>query len=238
MARSLLTLPFWLLLITANAMPVYGAAIGKLVFFQVIFLYWFESLLLILFDCFRIGAAQGSLIEGSLFTKFSPAAIRGAGDVSGWGERLGLMLRTILVRSLMLAFYLLFIILFVAFQVTGEAHSREVALTLALRHPFFNTALAIFVIQMLVQLCGFFISGRYLVESPHNYASIINGRTVLMHVMIVGSVFIHSYFFEGKTYAATGEVVYVGLFMLIKTVAEIMHLRNLQLADAPVLPVS
>src|ERR1043165_4949387 len=78
-------LPLYLMLIVSNALPVYGAAIGKLVFFQVIYLYWFESLLRIVFDCIRIAAARGTG-EDAISLSF--------------GTRLALILRTILVPKL------------------------------------------------------------------------------------------------------------------------------------------
>ena len=215
------------MLITANGLPVYGAAIGKLVFFQVIYLYWFESLLLIFFDCIRIGAAQGRQITGSVFNKISVGGVREDVEVMGFGAKSGLIIRTIVTRVLLLLFYLLFIVLFVGFQVTGKEHNMDVLETMIFRNQFFNTAIIIFLINMIVQLIGgFFISGKYRTDSPRTYASVLDGRTIFMHVMIVGSVFIHKFFFENQSFAATGEIVYVGIFMLIKTIVDIVHLRS------------
>lgn len=220
-------LPAYLMLITANALPVYGAAIGKLVFFQVIYLYWFESLLLIFFDCIRIGAAQGRQIGGGIFNKMAIGGVRESGEVAGFSAKAGLILRTIIIRVLLLLFYLLFIVAFVGFRITGKEHKMDVMETMIFRNQFFNTAVIIFLINMVVQLIGgFFISGKYHTDSPRTYANFFDGRTMLMHVMIVGSVFIHQFFFEKKSYAATGEIVYVGIFMLIKTIVDILHLRS------------
>lgn len=58
------------------------------------------------------------------------------------------------------------------------------------------------------------------------YAAPFDARTILMHVMIVGSVFIHKFLFEDKTYAAFGEVVYIGIFMLVKTIGDVRHLQS------------
>jgi hypothetical protein len=67
--RPLSIFPAYLLLVAANALPVIGAATGRLVFFQALYLYWFESLLLIVFDGIRIATAQGSRVDGTLFNK-------------------------------------------------------------------------------------------------------------------------------------------------------------------------
>lgn len=221
------------MLITANGLPVYGAAIGRLVFFQVIYLYWFESLLLIFFDCIRIGAAQGRQVRGSVFNKISAGGIRQDTALMGFGAKCALILRTIIVRVLLLLFYLLFIVLFIGFHVTDKGHDMDVLETMVFRNQFFNTAVIIFVISMLVQLIGgFFISGKYRTDSPRAYASFFDGRTIFMHVMIVSSVFIHKFFFEDKSFAATGEIVYVGIFMLVKTIIDVLHLRS-HFADHP-----
>ena len=45
------------------------------------------------------------------------------GPAIGLGKKLGMALRTIIVRGLLLMFYLVFLILFVGFQVTGDGHA-------------------------------------------------------------------------------------------------------------------
>jgi hypothetical protein len=95
------------------------------------------------------------------------------------------------------------------------------------QNPFFNTAVIFFLINMTVQLIGgFFISGRYKVMAPANYTDVFTGRTILMHVMIVGSAVMHQFLFDGKSYVALGEVLYVGIFMLARTLIDLNHLRK------------
>jgi hypothetical protein len=237
--RQLKPLPLYLMLIASNAMPVYGAATGKLVFFQMIYLYWFESLLLIIFDCIRIAAARGKGTEGEIYINRDSDMREDAIPV-GFGMRLSLILRSILFRTGLLLFYLVFIVVFVGLQVTDKAHRMDVAMTMGLQNPFFNAAVLVFLINMTVQLIGgFFLNGRYKTESPRSFYNFLDGRTILMHVMIVGSVFIHQYFFEHKAYEAWGEVVYVGIFMLIRTILDLIRVRShfvTEVADqAPVL---
>jgi hypothetical protein len=215
------------MLILANALPIYGAAIGKLVFFQVIYLYWFESLLTIAFDCIKIATARGTAADANVLPSLASEDFGQTEKPLGFGGRLSLILRTILVRVALLLFYLIFIVVFVGFKLTDKSHRVDVAMTMALRNPFFNTAVIIFLINMTVQLLGsFFLNGRYRTTSPRNYASLFDGRTILMHVMIVGSVFIHQFFFEHKHYEALGEIVYIGIFMFIRTVFDLARLRS------------
>lgn len=226
MNRTLRVLPVYLTLIAANALPVYGAAIGKLVLFQVLFLYWFESLLLVAADCIRIAAARGNQTGGSLFHKLSLRNTNEYAGVQGFWPKLALVLGTLFGRVLLLLFYLVFLVLFIGFQVTGEGHERDVMRTMVLQDPFFNTSLAIFGISTVVQLIGFFISGNYRTDSPRKYAGLFDVRSVLIHVMIAGSVFMHRFLFEGKSYEAAGEIAYIGIFMLIKTFIELRSLHE------------
>jgi hypothetical protein len=227
-----------MLIVAANAIPVYGAATGQLFFFQVIYLYWFESLLLILFDCIKIGAARGHKIDGGAFAIITKGGIGvGAGEVTAL-QRIGLILRTLIVRTLLLLFYLLFIVLFVMLQVTSRDHMVEAAKTIGFANSFFNTAVWVFIISNLVQLIGpFFINRQYREMAPHNYATIFDGRTIMLHVMIALGVFMHKFLFEGKAYESMGEAAYVGIFMLIKTVLDIRQARKERSMEPVAMPM-
>ncbi len=226
------------MLITANALPVYGAILGKLVFFQVLYLYWFECLLLILFDLVRIACAQGKTIPGSAALKVNGVQISDADhDLLAW-PKIKMMFWTALIRTAMLLFYLLFIVVFIGFQVTDKSHRQDVFGAMLLHGQFMHTAIWAFVISNIVQLiAGYFYNGQYRVLSPRAYQNFFSARVILMHVMIVGSTFIHKFLFEGKTYAANGEIFYVGLFMLIKTLVDIRHFAKTHEAEDTALPM-
>ena len=238
MKRSPQSLPVYMLIIAANALPVYGAAIGKLFFFQIVYLYWFESLLLVFFDCIRIGAARGTGMNGGAFAMIAKGGLSAGARPITLSGRIGLILGTFVARVLLLAFYLLFILLFIMLQVTGKDHMIEVVMTIAFRNPYFNTALGVFIISNLVQLIGqFFIGGQYRQMSPRNYSNIMDGRTVVLHIMIALGVFAHKFLFEGTAYVAKGEIFYVGVFMLIKTIIDVLHAKNQQATEATEMPM-
>ena len=236
--RQLRILPAYFMLIAANVLPVYGAAIGKLVFFQVLYLYWFESLLLILFDFIRILSARGSEVGESMSYVKVLRSTSEDGYVRGFWRKLGMALSTAVVRALLLLFYLVFLILFIGFHVTAKGHEMHVMETIVFQDQFFNTSVIAFIINMLVQLIGvFFIGGQYRKYSPRTYTSFMDVRTIIIHVMLAGSVFIHQFFFEGKSYEATGEIVYIGLFMLAKTGVDLLQLRGELSARPAVMPM-
>lgn len=219
-------LPIILMIIASNALPVWGAATGKLFFFQVLFIYWLEALFLIFFDCIKIATAQGKMVANGVVEGSFSEAVADEKGITFTG-RVGLILRALLIRGGMLMFYLLFIIVFIGFSVTGAEHRLDIFNTMSLRHQFVNGALLLFLINTTVQLlAGYFLNGRYRVVSPRSFGYLFGGRSILIHVMIVGATFMHQFFFEHKTYAAKGEIVYVGIFMIIRTVMDIMRLNK------------
>ncbi|MEO6834062.1 MAG: DUF6498-containing protein [Chitinophagaceae bacterium] len=229
--RNAPALPVILMLVLTNAIPVYGAWVGKLLFFQLIYLFWLEGFILIVLDDVKIMTARGEdKTTGGLSLQMLVAgAIATASKAEHWSffKRLWVAIKSSILKSLVLFFYLLFIIVFIGLQVTDKSRQVDVWQTIALKNDFFNFSLATFAINAVVQLIlMFFLNGRYKTESPHLFTFPINGRIIFMHVMIVGSVFIQISFFKGKTYEAKGEVVYVGLFMLIKALGDWINLRS------------
>ena len=220
-------MPTLLFIILANAVPVYGAFTGKLFFFQLLYLYWFESILLIFFDDIRLAVARGEELEGGL-VKLMGRFTNKTGPVTVW-RKIEMILKQTIVRLLLLAFYLIFIIAFIALQVTGPEHHRDMLDTILFRNAYFNSALWIFVISMTVQLLGSFLfNGAYKRASPYNYYNFLDGRTLLIHVMTVLMVFVHQYFFEHKAYAAKGEIAYIAIFSLGKTLLDVFRYRREQ----------
>jgi hypothetical protein len=225
-SRQLNHTPAYITLVAANMLPVYGAMIGKLVFFQVMYLYWFESLLLILFDLVRIVFARGREYPDTAQMKVNNILVPVDTDYDlSMDGKVKMVLSTALIRTALLLFYLIFILAFIGFQVTDKAHRSDVFDSVMLRGPFVSAAIWAFVISSVVQLiAGFFLNGEYRRMSPRQYTNFFSGRIILMHVMIVGSVFIHNFLFDGKTYAAKGEIVYIGVFMLFKTIGDVATL--------------
>lgn len=218
------------MLVLTNAIPVYGAWIGKLLFFQLIYLFWLEGFVLILLDDIRIMTARGNdEVAGGAGIQMLVAVPNATGPkTTHWTffKRLWLAIRSSFLKSLVLFFYLLFIIVFIGLQVTDQSRHTDVWQTIGFKNDYFNFSLAAFAINAVVQLIAmFFLNGRYKIVSPSQFSFPINGRIIFMHVMIVGSVFIQLIFFKGKSYESMGEVVYVGIFMLIKAMGDWLNLR-------------
>lgn len=215
-------------ILIANALPVYGAAVGSLNFFQVLYLYWLESLFLIFFQGIRIVCAGGKKMDADPYPMKVDGKPLKQKEVllNTWGK-IKLMLRYTFFQIFLLGFYLIFIIAFIMMQVTDKSQRSAGLNTIFFGNFYFNLSLIAFMISAAIQLItGFFTNGSYRQMSPWNYINIFGARTIIMHVMIVTSVFIHQFFFAGKSYAAKGEIVYVLLFMLARTVSEMRSVNG------------
>jgi hypothetical protein len=219
-----LHIPLWAVRILALAMPVWGAWTGALTIFQVIWVFWVEAWLVIPFMLVRIATARGPYrpgIKGALQTlrdgtmpEHNPEEyVRPATPL----ERIRMMAGLVLLRGGVLLFYVLFIILFIFLQVTQKEATIAGVETMMFKNEWANGIWATFLFQHTLELIThFFYNGRWRTASPREAALFIDEKTILMHIMIVGTVFMHKFLFEGKDYAAKGEVVYVAVFSLLR----------------------
>lgn len=219
-----LHIPLWAVRIVALALPVWGAWIGQLTIFQLIWVFWVEAWLIIPFALVRVATACGPYrtgLEGALETVsqgITPDAdpeeyVRTA---TAW-ERIRIMMGFVLLRGGILLFYLLFIIVFIFLQVTQREAMITGVETMRFRNEWANSIWATFLFQHLIEIIAhFFYNGRWRTASPREVVLFFDEKTILMHIMIVGTVFMHKFLFEGKDYVAKGEVVYVAVFSLLR----------------------
>ena len=237
-----------LAVIVANVLPIWLAFTGRLTFFDVLYLYWFESLLLIVFRCVKIGFARGQ-VTYSLWVsetvssgwgqsktlsaiKILPSDLKEADGTdyrllpifTPW-EKTKMVIKTAFARVGILLFYLIFMLVFLLFMVNNTDQTIKSATAIVFRDSYFNTAVLFFIFSMVAQLFqGFFANGAYKKMSPKYYASVFDARTILLHVTIIGSVFLHKFVFEGKSYELYGQMVYVAIFIALKLVTEYMQI--------------
>ncbi len=219
-----LHIPLWVTRILALALPVWGAWVGQLTIFQLIWVFWVEAWLIIPFALVRVATARGPYRTG--LDGVLEAARQGTTPdadpeeymrtATAW-ERIRFMTAFVLLRVGMLLFYLLFIIVFILLQVTQREAMITGVETMRFRNEWANGIWATFLFQHGIEIIAhFFYNGRWRTASPRAVALFFDEKTILMHIMIVGTVFMHKVLFEGKDYVAKGEVVYVAVFCLLR----------------------
>ncbi len=219
-----LHIPLWVVRIVTLVLPVWGAWTGALTIFQVIWVYWVEGWLVLPFLILRIFTARGPYrpgLAGALETARAGAVPPAAPEeyvrtATPW-ERVKLAGGLVLLRGALLLFYSLFIMVFIFFQVTQPEATAAGVQTMRFGNSWANGIWAAFLFQHFIEIVAhFFYNGAWRTASPRKGAFFFDKKTILMHIMIVGTVFIHKIFFEGKDYAAAGEVVYVAVFGLLR----------------------
>ncbi len=215
----------------ANIIPIVAVWQHRFTFFQVVYLYWFETVLLIIPNWIRIGMAQGDQMETGLksFVKDAKPRILGIDPprVYTRGQKAGIMFRYAFGKMAIMMFYLIFIIVFLGLLMGNKDEMIKVFTTILLRDAVFNAAVLVFVISMAVQLlAGYVMNGKYKIMSPLNYNNIFDGRTIVMHIVIVLSGVGYANLFKGKPIESWGPLAFTMLFVFLKTLLDLFSLNK------------
>jgi len=213
-------LPLWALRLIAFALPVWGAWVGQLTVFQVIWVYWLEGWIVLPFLFLRIATARGPYAGG--WTDNPPPDAPPATA----GQRASMMLGLLLVRGGLLLFYLIFIIVFLLLQVSSDAAIFEGINTVRFGNSWANSAWGAFILAQVMEVAThFFSNGIWRTAPPARYAQPFDARTILLHIAIISTTMLHQFVFTGRDYAAKGEVAYVALFGLLRLAVDAVAAR-------------
>ena len=128
-----------------------------------------------------------------------------------------MMAGTTVIRGGLLMFYLLFIIAFILTQVTQQSARANAMHTMRFENDWANSVWIAFVFQHIIELLAhFYFNGKWRTASPREFSHFLDRGTIVMHVMIVTTSVLHGFVFEGKSYAAKGEVVYIAIFAILR----------------------
>ena len=198
--------------IILNAIPVVGYWFWNWSMFSIVYLYWMEAVIISLFVFLKIAMARGEASYGM--------------PGPGVGARIFSGLRILVLRLLILGFYWIFILIFVALG-QGKYSTNESIENLriiVMMHPGFNVAvLAFFLSQILTFMRTFIYSGDYLNTPSAAYKLFFDARTIIIHIVIVLGTF--SYQFLEK-YASVDNRLpglgFVVILFLLKSIADLI----------------
>lgn len=199
-----------------NLMPIYGVMAEGWSLFSVVYLYWMETLILAVFSVVKIMTARGKEPKSSLIAKLDA--------MNPDGPKWKIALKFLFWRVAILLFYLLFIVVFVGFI---SARKGEGMLNLKLvlfMDPVFNLTLLLYSVSLAMDMVWhYFGNGEYLVNHPKDYASFIDARTIVMHVVIVlgavGYVKVKDMYPDNIELA---QLYFIGIFVIVKTLADLI----------------
>jgi hypothetical protein len=169
-----------------NLLPLYGVWTQGWTFFLVMYIFWFEMLIVTFFNTFKILLSQGhTLQEGVL-----------RGEAVALTSRFGEGLKYLIVRMMIFLFYMIFIIVFVGLGVgthssIKDASVRDMATALYFSNGTFNLAIISFFSMNLYQfLKKFVLNQRFLVSQPEEFSAYFDYRMITVHVTLVLGVFL------------------------------------------------
>jgi hypothetical protein len=183
-----------------NFVPLLGVIFMDWSVFALFYVFWLETLGLSFFNSLRIFFAEGSEESGPHLKK---------------------ALTYLLFRIIILGFYLIFILLFIGFQMAskqGEGH--EWLMYFLLIEPSFKiTVISFFLIKLIEFIYFYFVKNEKEMAYPEKYASFFDARLVVIHVVLVGGFFIFEYTSE-KLGDKNGLIAFAATFVVIKSLAD------------------
>jgi len=194
-----------------NLVPVAGYWFLDWSMFAIVYIYWVEALLVGFFLAIRVLFSKGI---DPVTNKPASLAIR-----------VSKSFKTMLVRTAILLFYWLFILVFVALgqgKLGTEEHTKNVEIIFFFNSSFNIAVFAFFLSQLQEFLRDFILTGRYKTEIPTHFISFFDARTIVIHVVIVLGTFAHEFLLKYKDMdERLPGLGFVGMLFIIKCLADL-----------------
>ncbi len=204
-----------LMIVLLNMIPLIGFWYFDWSMFSIVYIYWAEGLIVAVFECAKIAIAFGR-------EENKP-------KVDHFFTRLSSALKFLMVKIGILLFYGIFIFAFVA-NPPGETNRDIVThnyLILFFQDKWFNSALiAYFASQFIFFMTSFIATDDYKNKASSSYKVLFDGRTIVLHIVIVLGTFGYQYFkrFESIDNRLPA-LSYVLLLVVIKTFSDILRYK-------------
>ncbi|MEN9999005.1 MAG: hypothetical protein RI922_1995 [Bacteroidota bacterium] len=190
-----------LLQIVMNCVPLLGVIYYDWSVFALLYAFWLETLGLSFLTAIRIMFAQKSNEQGPF---------------------VGKAIRFLFARTFILLFYLLFIVVFVGVQISGKQEGVNFMMYLVLLQPGFRiTILLFFIIKVIELVYMYFYKNQRKITGPMDFHPFLESRIVVIHIVIVLGVFACQFFSE-KLGNHSGIIAFASVFVLVKTIGDIV----------------
>lgn len=225
--------PSALFILLLNLVPIWGVLHWGWTPFYVFYLFWLETLIVSIFNTFKIVACRGDENNSGLLFNgqvHKPQRVDHLGHISKASGYL-------LVRIFIFFFYLLFIVVFIGMFASRQTGSKPMAImeVLLFRHEAFNYTLLAFVFNQLMQfIFDFYANGNYKRTYPSDFAAIFDGRQLVIHVAVVlaGVIGAQGEIFKTKINPDYISVIMVSIFCVVKSIYEVFKFtQNKKMID-------
>lgn len=221
------------LLIALNLLPIWGVWQWGWTPFMVFYLFWLETLIISGFNALKIVFCRGDEYENKLENsnhKFSDVHVK-------WGSHIAKAFSYFVIRVGIFFFYLLFIVVFIGFIMSGNDDDKQVMSTLLFFNKSFNYALLGFILNQAIQfIFNFILNDDFKRTHPSDFAAIFDGRQIIIHVAVViggvfggfvGGAFTHDSSPTTPTYQMAVYLFVISVFCVVKTIYEVMKFKGI-----------
>ena len=204
----------WLIIIAFNLVPIAGVAYYDWLPFDMIWLFWMETLVLSFFNAVRVLYSQGHPAGSE--PKERPMAYNGGAAFKFLLGRIGIFL-----------FYSIFIVVFIGFLNGRKGDSVHVVQTIFFGNRLFNWALLLGVASQAFYLIKyFFMNGQYYYAKVSDYAVVFDGRQLVIHIAVVLGAVGSSFLFKDSDPKGYGAIWIIAIFCVVKSVFELLALNS------------
>jgi hypothetical protein len=200
------------LIIFSNLFPLYGVIHYNWTIFSVVYIYWLELLIISTFQLLKIMFAEGDE-EATFFSKLTIA------------------LRFFAFRTGIFFFYLIFIVVFLGFLISGKENSDGSGIQLFdvifLKGNFYKITLLSFLVYNIVEFVVLFLlNGAYKNAKPEDNFIILEPHILVVHLVVVLGTFLYQGATENLNWNHKNAMIAtVSLFVVIKIIIDIYRQR-------------
>ncbi len=200
------------LIIFSNLFPLYGVIHYNWTIFSVVYIYWLELLIISTFQLLKIMFAEGDE-EATFFSK------------------LAIALRFFAFRTGIFFFYLIFIVVFLGFLISGKENSDGSGIQLFdvifLKGNFYKITLLSFLVYNIVEFVVLFLlNGTYKNAKPEDNFIILEPHILVVHLVVVLGTFLYQGATENLHWNHKNAMIAtVSLFVVIKIIIDIYRQR-------------
>lgn len=220
MAGSLQSRLTILYIIALNLLPIWGVLDWGWTPFFVFYLFWLETLIVALFNAIKIISCRGGEFE----EKLHGSSHRYSGLHVNYASHIGKAIGYFLIRLLVFCFYLVFIVVFIGLIASTNNEKMGILYVMLFRNFSFNLALFAFILNQLIQLIfDFYKNGEYKHTHPSDFASIFDGRQLVVHIAVVlgGLLAARKQLFNNTPDNSSISIIMVTIFCIAKSVYEV-----------------
>lgn len=205
-------------IILSNLMPLIAVLFYDVSFFALFYLYWWETVIISVFQFIKMGKAQ-KLSEPDPNFSINDKTL----TYEQVNSKRYMRTSYVVIRFLMLVFYLFFIVIFVGVLSTMKENPTAFVRALLFTEPWVKVSFAGFFVTHLVEYIFWRSNKEYEQTSLRELGTVFDTRVMVIHIVIVLGTFA-AMFAGDKLIPGTqnaGSVAYVCLFVLMKIAMDV-----------------